>query len=318
MLRKMLLHLPLALVLGVTMTATPAVAHVPGEVQLMTGAAELEHTIRHGDGSWDRFNQLPAGPRGGHRNLASAIVNGELNVVYDIEAQIKPIFREVFLSIRHANGTWSKVYTPFGLSSGPHAVAAVNGDLHVVQRSLSGVLRHAIRHADGSWSPLSDVPVPQGSTGASAVATNGALEVLVINGDSLVTTTLLADGTWSPATPATFFSTRFQASTVDLARVGPDLHVVVNSTDGRLYHAIRRSDGRWTGWGDVGGETGVPGVVDSVAVTASGTTLHLAVTTVAGGLFHAIRFENGTWQRYGDVRAAAGGTPSHDVAIAGD
>jgi hypothetical protein len=293
---------------------------VPGEVQLMTGASGpwVEHTIRHGDGRWDPFNRFGTRDRGAPQNLASAIVGGEMHLVYDIPAQIKPTFRENFLSIRHANGTWSTEWTPFGLGSGPNAVAAVNGESHVVQRRRVGVLSHAMRRADGSWSPLRDLAVPQGSTGVSAVATNGALEVLVIDGDSLLTTTMLADGTWTPATPATSFSGGFQASTVDIARVGPDLHVVINSTAGALYHAIRRSDGRWTGWGHVGGETGVPGVVDSVAVTASGTTMHLAVTTVEGGLFHSIRFENGTWQRYGDVRAAAGGTPSHEVVIAGD
>lgn len=230
MLRKILLHLPLAVMLGLTAAPAPALAHVPGEVQLMTpgpGPA-AEHTIRHAAGNWDRFNQLGTGGWEVPLDMATAIVNGELNLVHASRYPVRPFAHYTYLRIRHA------------------------------------------------------------------------------------------DGTWSPATPTTFLSTQFTASTVDVARVGADLHAVINATDGGLYHAIRRSNGSWTGWGNVGGETGVPGVIDSAAVTASRNTLHLAVATAAGGLFHAIRFADGTWQRFGDVKGAAGDVYAYEVTIAGE
>lgn len=321
MFKKALLHLPLALILGVTLASAPAVAHVPGEVQLVTAGTGpwAEHTIRHGAGNWDRFNQLATGTDSAPSGLAAAIVNGELNLVYGLGYDSVPLFR-TRLRIRHADGSWSDLSTPFD-DPGQHSVAAVNGELHVVQQvSRSGFpMRHATRRADGSWKtyPTSVFPIPSSSAFA-AVATNGTLEVLAAQGNSLWSTTLRADDTWTPAVLTTTFPAGFSASDLDVARVGADVHVLAKSSDGTMLHAVRRSTGAWTGWGDVGGETGVPGRIIHTAVTASKNTLQLAATTDTGDLFHAIRFENGMWQRFADVHSEAGGTASNDVAIAGD
>lgn len=318
MFKKLLLHLPLALVLGVTMTTAPAVAHVPGEVQLVTAGTQpwVEHTIRHGAGNWDRFNQLGTESQSSPYGLAAAVVGGELHVVYDVTQDSVPNFN-TRLRIRHADGRWSDLSTPFRHHAGQNSVAAVNGELHVVRQSdVSGFpTSHAARRADGSWYSAPSMPV-RGVP--KAVATNGMLEVLFADGDSVMSTTLRADGTWTPATPATSFPAGVRSYGLEVARVGADLHVVARAEGGAMLHAIRRSTGTWTGWGDVGAETGVPGRIIDTAVTASRNTLHLAVTTETGGLFHAIRFENGTWQRFADVRREAGGTASTLVAIAGD
>jgi hypothetical protein len=202
---------------------------------------------------------------------------------------------------------------------GPIAVAAVNGELHLVQGVSNTEAKLAVRHANGSWSEPTAVPLPQDATGFTAVNTDGKLEVLAVQGESLMSTTLLADGTWSPITQTTTLPAGTTASSVDATRVGTDLQVVVNSAQGPLLHAIRSSTGTWSRWGDVGNQTGVPGEFRAVAVTPSRNTMHIAVTTKDGGLFHSIRFADGTWQRFGDVHATTpGGTRSDDVAIAGD
>lgn len=329
MLRRSVLQLPLALALvgaaGKPAQAGQAAAYALGDVHLVTGTTGMSvaHAIRHDDGRWDRFNPLHTGSNW-TQSLSSTVAGGEEHLVYQVSATPKPVSALTYLRTRHLDGTWSQERIDFPTSAwGVTAVAVANGEVHVVKRDGSnGVMRHLVRHRDGSWSPPVDVPLGESTSGASLTNVNGVPH-LVVSGGELNTvlrlTTRQADGTWSaPVDTAVLPQPNGLSASANIAQVGTDLHAVVRTADRGLLHAIRRPDGSWTGWGDIGREAGVPGAADAVAVTASRNTLHVAITTTDGGLFHTIRFTDGTWQPFGNVKGAAGQVDSREVTIAGE
>lgn len=311
------------LVVATASQAQPTTPHVSGEVHLATVANDLDlaHTIRHTNRYWDRFGLLRAG-YAYPRKLASAIVDGEEHLLYDTEHGT-PSSSVTHHRIRHADGTWSDGSTPFSGLTGPIAVAAVAGELHVVKRQegTGGRLYHSKRHADGTWSELSEVPV-EDTWDVSAANVGGKLQLVTTHPWSTTLTTVArhADGTWTPAADVTFPPRpRVVAATVDIAQVGAELHVVVLTTSGGLFHTIRRPNGGWTVFGNVDTEAGgTPGTISHVAVTAARDTLHVAVATSEGGVFHTIRFTNRQWSRIADVKGEAGTVTSREVTIAGD
>jgi hypothetical protein len=323
MLRRSFLQLPLALTL-VSAAAGPArgagVASL-GDVHLVTATPEpwVAHAIRHDDGSWDRFNPLAA-DGAPVQNLSSTVVNGEEHLVYQVRILLKPSLWETYLRTRHLDGTWSRERIDFFHSGwDATAVAVVNRELHVLLRE-NGRMAHRVRRTDGSWSPQALVDVA--GSGASLANVNGVLHLMVSDGVPDTVLRLLtwqADRTWSkPVDTAVLPQPDGRSARAAIAQVGADLHAVVRTADGGLWHAIRRPGGSWTGWGDIGREAGVPGAAEAVAVTASRNTLHVAITTTGGGLFHTIRFADGTWQRFGNVQEVAGQVTSREVTIAGE
>lgn len=322
MLRRKFLQLPLALALVVT-AAGPAQAvpaYAPGDVHLVTLDSSwlpAKHTIRHDNGRWDRFNSIGTDMRTVH-SLASTVAGGELHLVYQVYTQHMPPIIATVVHTRHLDGTWSRDWIDFPNVSGGHAAAVVDGELHVVKQSDSGTW-HRVRRHDGSWSSAVQVPVAGRSVSLANV--NGVLHLMTSDGESntVLRLTTRQGGTWSaPVETAVLPQPDGRSADANIAQVGGELHAVVRTADRGLWHAIRRSDGTWTGWGDIGGEAGVPGAADAVAITASRNTLHTAIITTDRGLFHTIRFADGTWQRFSDVKGEAGQVDPNEVTIAGE
>ena len=92
---------------------------------------------------------------------------------------------------------------------------------------------------------------------------------------------------------------------VGAADVRGELHVLAVS-NGRLYHAIRRTTGSCQYWGDVMYVTGEIGTVIDVAGAEVNNELHVLASTSSGGLFHTIRRANGAWTGWSNVEAATG------------
>jgi hypothetical protein len=101
--------------------------------------------------------------------------------------------------------------------------------------------------------------------------------------------------------------------------VADELHVVGVTADGRLLHAIRRRDGDWQEFRDVGRAAGRPGEVFVRAGAAvAGGDLHVCATDKDGRLWHTIRTPGGEWQAFRDAgREARAPGAFADVVCAG-
>ena len=75
------------------------------------------------------------------------------------------------------------------------------------------------------------------------------------------------------------------------------LHVCGVSSDGNIWHAVRRASGSWIGFGDVktvAGQ-GCPGVFTSVACAGIVGDLHVCGVSGDGRIWHAVRRADGSW-----------------------
>jgi hypothetical protein len=85
-----------------------------------------------------------------------------------------------------------------------------------------------------------------------------------------------------------------------------ELHLTGVSSDGHLWHTIRRGDGSWFGFGDVESQTGDRGSFTDVDCAGVNGELHVCGVTTDGHLWHTIRRANGSWFGFGDVEGQAG------------
>src|SRR5262249_56536271 len=74
-------------------------------------------------------------------------------------------------------------------------------------------------------------------------------------------------------------------------------------TAGHLWHTMRRSDGSWSGLGDVNGQFAIPGPVAAVSACGDGVSgqTQFMFTTTDGHLWHTMRRSDGSWSGLGDV-----------------
>lgn len=120
----------------------------------------------------------------------------------------------------------------------------------------------------------------------------------------------LADGTWGgfrdvQAEAGSIGGVLASARAVAAAGLSRDTHVLAIDAAGKLRHAIRRGDGTWTAFGDVGAVAGTLGNLQQVSAVSIGHELH--VVALAGNkVFHTRRDAAGQWTRFGDVAGAAG------------
>lgn len=84
-----------------------------------------------------------------------------------------------------------------------------------------------------------------------------------------------------------------------------ELHLVAEIQTTRLWHSVRRPDGRWTRLWDVGLVAGnAPSLFYAGACAGIGAELHLLVDNAPP--LHTIRHVDGTWDNFGQVRQATG------------
>jgi hypothetical protein len=303
--------------------AAPKTQATSGEIHLatVTSSTALAHTIRHADGTWDHFGTLQTANVDPTR-LTSALLNGEEHLLYQTTHQI-PAFPVLNHRVRHADGSWEWVTPGFAGPTAGVAAAAVAGELHVVRRSESrGPVEHRTRRADGTWTAVSTVPIDAEWTGGHVVAGSGGdLHVMFVHSPNIEFSHLIryADGTWSPTTNVFFTPAtgRISAYGLKIAQVGAELHAVSVGSNSKVYHAVRRADGSWQDFRDIGPVAGTPGTPADIAVAAAGSALQLVLSTTEGGLYHSIRFADGSWQRFGDVKGEAGSVPSGELTLAG-
>jgi hypothetical protein len=292
------------------------------------------HTIRAADGTWQPIGnvKVQAGNPGYVWDVAAA---GD-NVTGNLHALAGTQGGGLWHTIRAANGTWQPFGNVLG-QTGPGtpgnitevASALIGCNLHVVVSTYSGDLFHTIRFCDGTWAPFGDIKGQAGNPGFAgdvSVAGNigtGELHVVLSNATGgLWHTIRAANGTWQPFGDVTTqagkpgcsgwfsFACSSTVGHVASALIGCNLHVVVSTDSGGLFHTIRSCNGSWASFGDIKVQAGNPGNFADVSIAGNADgELHVVASTGyqnGNGLWHTIRFASGTWQPFYDVGVQAG------------
>jgi uncharacterized protein YkwD len=156
-------------------------------------------------------------------------------------------------------------------------------------------------------------PTRGGGTGTGATGTEpGTLQLTAVTSDGrLLHTIRYTNGTWSP-----FGDVKGQAgdrgsivdAEVQAIGSGADsaLHLCAITSDGRLWHTVRRADGSWLPFGDVASQAGDQGQFVSVALASVHGALHVSGVTSDGKLWHTVRRADGSWLPFGDVKQQSG------------
>jgi hypothetical protein len=203
------------------------------------------------------------------------------------------------------------------------ALPAVGDVLHFMTANTDGTLWHAIRIADGRWSPFGDVEGQIGDSGSylglGAGGDSGAVQFAMgeVTG-GLFHTIRNVDGSWSGVGDVKG-QTGDRGHTVDTccAVAQGQLQLLQVTSDGNLWHALRLVDGSWTGLGDVKGQAGNPGPIARGSCALESGNLHVVACTPAGAWVHTIRDAAGAWTGFGDIKGQTGDPgPVVDVAAA--
>ncbi|HEY0498583.1 MAG TPA: hypothetical protein VGD48_22775 [Kutzneria sp.] len=255
-------------------------ARTGGDTQIVAATRDgrLFHTARLSNGSWLPWGDVLAQTNAAFKvaDVGVAPVNNELNVV------VSDTDGNVWHAIRHVDETWTSFgnikieagdYIGKAVKVSAAAVKSPNGpisDLHVAVANDTGKIWHTARKTeDGGWLPFGDVEVqagPLAPVADIAIAGTGVdLQMVAVTTDGKIWHTgRKSDGTWLPfgdviaatGTPLT------AASKIDAAgEPNGDLHVVIGTADGKVWHTARKTDGTWLGIGDVESQTSNPGPV---------------------------------------------------------
>ena len=315
-----------------------AVIAATGTISIPPG---IYHALRSSSsGAWNGFNGLlgyVVGMPNQVNSVAIAGNNGELHVLV---TNTRGTEANLYHALRSADGRWNGFNNVSGPASVPAstsysvAAAIVNGDLHVMLLTAGVVpaLYHAIRFAStGAWSGFNQVSasIPGNILTAAAASVNGDLHVLIARGPGgglYHAIRYSSNGAWNGfnnvAGPATVPGGNVSVTGVAAATVGQDLQVLIKTSTGALYHAIRYSaDGAWNGFNDMSSAVRLPNGVTFPSISAAGVNgdLQVIVTTSAGRVYHGLRSSaDGAWNGLNDVSCCAMVPPAVlAVAVAG-
>lgn len=257
----------------------------------------------------------------------------------DGSSQVVMINRDggVYHRVRRVDATWTDFAPLNGLGTEETAAAGAvsiaglpDGSTQVVIDGDGGIF-HRVRIDDHSWSefaPLNGMGTTeqaQGSAVAVAGMPDGSTQVVIVGADGGVYHRIRwADGSWSGFAPLNGMDTNETAKATAVAIAGmPDgsAHVVIASTDGRVYHRIRVDNHSWTGFAPLNGvETWETAIGSSVAIAGHPNgSARVAIIGQDGHVYDRVRYSSGSWTQFQAVpgmgtSAAAEGTA---VAIAG-
>jgi hypothetical protein len=300
--------------------------------------ADLWHTLRKSDGTWQTDFGLIEGQSGGGPSsfvhIACGCSDGQSLQVVGLGTD-----NRLWHTIRFPDGSWQP---QFGLVEsqsvgGPQSFTATScvgagSALHIVGLGSDGQLWHTIRNADGTWQGQFGIVEGQSAGGPSAFvavacgsADGQSLHVVGLGTDDQLWHTIrLPDGTWQ----ATFGLVEGQSSGGPPAFVGvacaganQALHVIGLGSDNRLWHTLRQSNGTWQSQFGLVESQSAGGAAKFVGVTcgsADGQTLQVVGLGNDGKLWHTIRLATGVWQaNFGLIESQSqGGPPNFDAVSA--
>jgi phosphatidylserine/phosphatidylglycerophosphate/cardiolipin synthase-like enzyme len=263
---------------------TAAGSAAVGDAMQMVGVGtdgQLWHTIRNPDGSWSpQFGLVQSQSTGGAARYTAVACAGVGNKLHVVGVGID---QQLWHTIRHADGTWSR---QFGLvesqsSGGPPGFTAVGcaGVGHAMQLvgvGSDGQLWHTIRHSDGSWQPQFGLVEGESGGGPS----------------------------------------RFTA--VACGGLGTALHVVGVGSDQQLWHTVRYPGSWQAQFGPVADESGGgPGGYTAVGCAGVDTVLQVVGVGTDQRLWHTVRYPDSWQPQFGLVEGVCAGGPGAFAAAAG-
>jgi hypothetical protein len=207
-------------------------------------------------------------------------------------------------------------------------------EVNLLVVTSNGRLFYNHRIADGSvgvfgpWHSYVDVTAEAGHAGeivGADMAWNvDGLQLIAATRDGGVWHTGLNKKTekWSPFGDVKHATGTNPGHAVDVTGVDVpinDVHFGVVTSDGGLFHAIRRSDGAWTPFGSVRHAASNPGHITDADFGTGGFDLQVVALTSDGISWHTLRHGNGSWTPFGDIKHQVGnpGGTVVDVTCAG-
>ncbi|WP_158708716.1 hypothetical protein [Streptomyces bikiniensis] len=230
------------------------------------------HTVRYRDGSWQRWNVLPAAD---NKTPGFKATDVSITAMPGGDTQLVAVGRDGLAhhNIRHADGGWQG----WAAMPGPD-----NGLVRASRAAASGM--------------------PDGSTRVVAFGADGAMRL----------TTRAADGSWKPWTKVPGVGApEFAGHDLAITAAGREAQIVAVGLDGNIWHNVVRADGGLQGWRTPPGD-GTPAMAAraaAVAGTASGESRILAIGA-DGNVYHSLRRANGTWEPFRPVPVGPGGRPA--------
>jgi hypothetical protein len=191
-----------------------------------------------------------------------------------------------------------------GFISNVDAQATAGVFNHVVVTATGGKLWHTIR-TDSGWTPWVDVNAASGAGGTTfarvgLASVDGDLHVCATTtGGGVLHAIRSPGGSWTGfgnvlgqtgAPPGTVVD-------VDCAANGSEMHIVMATNGGGIFHSIRTATG-WTSLGDVEIAAGqIPNVTLLSAALFAGD-MHVTVRVSGGTQFNALRHNSGSWSPF--------------------
>ena len=258
---------------SVTDVAYAADAAIKGKNYIFAvgGDSHLYMAARRATGGWDAFKDMNAtlGAKTGLTRVAVTSTGPGL-------ALVGLAGGKVYHATMDADETWSK-WADASAKLGALAnatqltVSQTTGGNTNVGIVAGGKAYHGQRHEDGTWSAWGNVTqFAPGIGTVNGMAFAGIGEELQV---ILTSTTSLnehgirdADGHWSDfASLATKLGSDTAVS-VDAAAVSGEFQAAIVTTDGKIKHTLRHTNGKWDAPEQVGG---IPGTPATVALTGS-------------------------------------------------
>ncbi|MEU5717476.1 S1 family peptidase [Streptomyces sp. NPDC020403] len=272
-------------------------------LQMLTKTSTgLYHSMRNSNGDWTSFGnvQNAAGTVEGIQFAAEAAIKGK-NYVFAVSGN-----GHLHQANRRATGGWGAfrdLTAELGDKPGLTRIAVTSTGTGLALIGLAdGRVYHATQDASEVWSRWGDVTAKLGVLGNAtqvtvAHTTGGQTQVGVTADGKAYHGIREADGTWSDRWHAVSSLETNVTSAINgmsFASVAGDLHVVLTSVTGEKKHAIRKADGTWSRFGDLGDELGRDTTI-GVDATAVNGELQAAVVTTGGKIKHTVRHADGKW-----------------------
>ncbi|WP_203186214.1 trypsin-like serine protease [Streptomyces pratensis] len=292
-------------------------------LQMLTKTSSgLYHAMRNSNGDWTSFANVEtvAGPVDDIQFAADAAIKGK-NYVFAVGGN-----GHLYQANRRVTGGWAAfrdLTAELGDKPGLTRIAVTSTGTGLALVGLAnGRVYHATQDASEVWSKWGDVTAKLGvlgnATQVTVAHTSGGQSQVGVAADGKAYQGIRAsDGTWSSGwTRVHDLGTGLTSAVngMSFASVAGDLQVVITSVTGEKKHAIRKADGTWSKFGDLGDELGRD-VTVGVDATAVNGELQAAVVTTDGKIKHTVRHADGKWDATEQV-VGYPGTPG-TVAVTG-